>query len=99
MNAKRPRTDADNLKLLDQLRPTFEQLKAERIRAESEIDRLTKELEAARADARRELGTDDEEELRRMILTTQEENTALVDSFSDAIRDIERRLANFGDDV
>ncbi len=92
MTSSRGRSNADNLKLLEQLRPTFEKLRAERIRAESDIERLEQELEEARAEARAELGTDDEEEIRRLIAATETENAALVQEFAATIRAIEQRL-------
>ena len=45
---------------------SYERLRADRIRAESDVERLTAELAAARAQAREELGTDDEAEIRRL---------------------------------
>ena len=96
MNPARARSASENLKLLDQLRPTFEKLRTERIRAESEIERLEAELEAARALAREELGTDDEDEIRRMIEAMEAENSAVVDAFAATLRGIESRLKEAG---
>jgi hypothetical protein len=87
------RVDAENLKLLEQLRPKFERLKVERIRAESEIERLTLELEEARRLARQELGTDDEDGIRRMIDAARTRNTAMVEEFAALVHEIDARLA------
>ena len=96
MNPARARNASENLKLLDQLRPSFEKLRTERIRADSEIERLEAELEAARALAREELGTDDEDEIRRMVEAMEAENSALVDAFATTLRGIEARLKDAG---
>jgi hypothetical protein len=96
MNPARARNASENLKLLDQLRPSFEKLRTERIRADSEIERLEAELEAARALAREELGTDDEDEIRRMVEAMEAENSALVDAFAATLRGIEARLKEAG---
>jgi hypothetical protein len=96
MNSARARNASENLKLLDQLRPSFEKLRTERIRADSEIERLERELEAARALAREELGTDDEDEIRRMVEAMEAENSALVEDFATTLRGIEARLKEAG---
>jgi hypothetical protein len=90
------RTDVENLKRLEELRPAFERLTAERIRAESEIERLTRELDAARRLAREQLGTDDEDEIRRLIEDQRAENTRRVDAFASALKAIDQRLAKLG---
>jgi hypothetical protein len=87
------RTDAENLKRLDELRPAYERLKAQRIRAEGEIERLTRELDAARQAARETLGTDDEEAIRRLIEARRAENSARVDEFAALLKSIDQRLA------
>ena len=86
------RASADHRKRLDAIRPAFERLKAERIRAESDIERLTKELDEARRLARAEFGTDDEGEIRRLIAERQAQNAAAVEAFTALIRDIDARL-------
>jgi len=88
--------DSDNLKRLEALRPAFERLRTERILAEGEIERLTKELEAARQLALQELGTDDEAEIARMIAAARDRNTAMVEEFATLIRDIDARLQRLG---
>ena len=61
------RVESDNLRRLEDMRATFDKLRAERIRAEGEVERLTRELEEARSLAKAELGTDDESEIQRLI--------------------------------
>lgn len=87
------RSDSDNLKRLEELRPAYERLRTEAIRAQSDIERLTAELEAARKLAREELGTDDEEAIARLVTDARAENTARVQAFGDLVRDLEARLA------
>lgn len=87
------RTDADNLKRLETLRPEFERLRTERIRAEGEIQRLTRELDAARELARAELGTDDEAAIRAMIEEARARNAAMVEDFAAALDAIDARLS------
>ena len=87
---------ASGLSRLDELRPRFETLKAERIRAESEVERLGRELEEARRRAREEFGTDDEGEIRRMIEAAEAENAAAVEEFAASLRAVEERIAKLG---
>jgi len=91
---KRP--DADILRRLDEARKTYERLRAERIRAESDLERLSRELEDARAQARAEFGTDDEAEIETLIASVAEDNARRVDDFAALIRDVETRLRALG---
>jgi hypothetical protein len=84
---------ADGLSRLEDLRPRFERLKAERIRAESEVERLAKELDDARRLAREEFGTDDEDEIRRMMEAAEAGNAAAVEEFAASVRAVEERIA------
>jgi ABC-type transporter Mla subunit MlaD len=90
------RRDAETLRRLDETRKAYERLRAERIRAESEVERLSRELEQAREQARAEFGTDDETEIERLIQTAAARNAGLVDEFSALIRDLETRLQTLG---
>ena len=96
MSAKTARSGGDSLKLLDELRPAFERLRTERIRAEGEIERLSRELDAAEAEARAAFGTDDEADIRRLVDAVRAENAALVEDFAERLRRIGRRLADLG---
>jgi hypothetical protein len=95
MAAKTARSEGD-LKRLDELRPAFDRLRTERIRAEGEIERLSRELEAAKAEARAAFGTDHEAEIRRLVEAARAENAALVDDFAERLRAIGARLAALG---
>ncbi len=84
--------DLEALRRLEALQPAYERLRADRIRAESDVERLTAELAAARAQAREELGTDDEAEIRRMIEEARAENARRVEAFAQSLRAVQDRL-------
>jgi phage shock protein A len=91
------RGETDQLRRLDEMRKTFDRLRAERIRAEGEVERLTRELEAARIEAKAAFGTDDEGEIEALIGEARARNAALVDEFAALIRGIESKLQSLGD--
>ncbi|HEY8382018.1 MAG TPA: hypothetical protein VIL09_07715 [Microvirga sp.] len=91
--------DKDNLRRLDELRRTYDRLRTERIRAEGEVERLGREADQAREEARAEFGTDDEAEIRRLIEAAQAENARLVASFGSLLADIETRLKRLEDEA
>ncbi len=91
--AKKERAEADTLRQLEELRPAYERLRREAIRAEGDIERLTAELEAARAAACEALGTDDEAEIARLIAMAKAENAARVEAFAALVRGLEGELA------
>ena len=93
------RTDSENLQRLEALRPLHEALKAERIRAESDIARLERELEEARQAARAQFGTDDEDEIRRLIEAARARNTDAVEAFAAMLQGIAARLEPLGEDA
>jgi len=92
------RLESDSLRRLDELRRTFDKLRAERIRAEGEVERLVRELEEAKALAKAELGTDDEAEIRTLIEAAAAQNAKLVEEFDAALRDVETSLRQLGDE-
>ena len=92
------RVETDQLRRLEELRKTFDKLRAERIRAEGEVERLTRDLEEARALARTELGTDDEAEIQGLIEEAQARNAKLAEEFGTALREVETRLKQLGDE-
>ena len=92
------RLETDQLRRLEEMRKTFERLRAERIRAEGEVERLTRELEEARALALSELGTDDEAAIQNLIQEAQARNAKLAEEFGVALRDVEARLRQLGDE-
>lgn len=92
------RLESDSLRRLEDLRRTFDKLRAERIRAEGEVERLSRDLEEARALARAELGTDQEEEIRTLIEASAVQNARLVEEFETALRDVESSLRKLGEE-
>lgn len=88
--------DSKTLKRLDELRPAYERLRAERIRAESEIERLEGELEEARRAAREAFGTDDETALAALVAEARAQNEAALEAFAARLKAIEARLAASG---
>lgn len=92
------RLETDQLRRLEEMRKAFDKLKAERIRAESEVERLTRELEEARALALSEFGTDDEGQIQGLIQDAQARNAKLAEEFGAALREVETRLKQLGDE-
>jgi hypothetical protein len=92
------RLETDQLRRLEEMRKTFDKLRAERIRAEGEVERLTRELDEARALAKAELGTDDEAQIQSLIEEAQARNAKLTEEFGAALREIEMRLKQLGDE-
>ncbi|MGO4573740.1 hypothetical protein [Microvirga sp. 2TAF3] len=90
------RLETDSLRRLEEMRSTFDRLRAERIRAEGEVDRLTRELEQARDTAKSEFGTDDEAEIQRRIEAALTENAKRVEEFGAVLREVETRLQQLG---
>jgi hypothetical protein len=95
---KLARLETDNLRRLEEMRAAFDKLRAERIRAEGEVERLARELEEAQSLAKAELGTDDEVEIQRLIETALAQNAKLIEEFGSALRDVETRLRQLGDE-
>jgi hypothetical protein len=92
------RLETDQLRRLEEMRKTFDRLRAERIRAEGEVERLTRDLEEARALALSELGTDDEGQIQALIEDAQAKNARLAEEFGAALREVEARLRQLGDE-
>jgi muconolactone delta-isomerase len=92
------RLETDQLRRLEEMRKTFDKLRAERIRAEGEVERLSRELEEVRALALSEFGTDDEGAIQGLIEDAQARNAKLAEEFGAALRDVETRLKQLGDE-
>jgi hypothetical protein len=92
------RLETDQLRRLEEMRKTFDKLRAERIRAEGEVERLSRELDEARALAKAELGTDDEAQIQSLIDEAQARNAKLAEEFGVALREVETRLRQLGDE-
>lgn len=98
MDRKGTGSEAEALKRLEALRPRHRRLVEERIRAEGDVERLAAELEAAKAQARAELGTDDEDALRRLIAQAEAENARAVEDFGAQIQAIDARLRRLAEE-
>ncbi len=98
MSPARGRDDADPLRRLEEMRAVYDRLRTERIRAEGEVERLARELDAARAEAKAAFGTDDEGEIQALIDEARARNAALVEEFGALIRGIEAKLQELGDE-
>jgi hypothetical protein len=92
------RLETDQLRRLEEMRKTFDKLRAERIRAEGEVERLSRELDEARALAKAELSTDDEVQIQSLIEEAQARNAGLAEEFGVALREVETRLRQLGDE-
>jgi predicted nucleic acid-binding Zn-ribbon protein len=92
------RHETDQLRRLEEMRKAFDKLRAERIRAEGEVERLSRELDEARGLAKAELGTDDEAQIQSMIDEAQARNAKLAEEFGVALREVETRLKQLGDE-
>lgn len=92
------RFETDQLRRLEEMRKTFDKLRAERIRAEGEVERLSRELDEARGLAKAELGTDDEAQIQSLIDEAQARNAKLAEEFGVALREVETRLKQLGDE-
>lgn len=88
----KPVSDAENLKKLEELRPLHESLKASAIRVGADIERLSRQLEDAKKEARSEYGTDNIDELRKKISSIMSKNTEDVNEFERQLKDIEMKL-------
>jgi hypothetical protein len=92
------RVDTNNLRRIENLRSRFEKLRTDKIRAESEVERLELELDQARQEALATFGTDQEDRIQVLIDEARAKNTRLVDEFEALLSDIETRLSRLGDD-
>jgi hypothetical protein len=92
------RLETDQLRRLEEMRKAFDKLRAERIRAEGEVERLSRELDEARALAKAELGTDDAAQIQSLIDEAQARNAKLAEEFGVALREVETRLRQLGDE-
>ncbi len=89
-------TSSEPLRRLETLRPRLEVLTAERIRAESEVERLARDEAAARATAREIFGTDDPDAIGVMIEADRQRDHVAMENLEALLADIEARLAAAG---
>lgn len=79
------RNDAENIRILEQLRPEYDQLKTAQIKVVSEIERLEAEIAQEEARVLELLGTHDQKEMEALIHDGWKDNTAVVDEFKSII--------------
>lgn len=88
------RSDAENLKILNGIKPRFEELRKLVIRNDADLERAKQDLNVAKEDAMRIAGTSDEDEIRQIIMDGQRKNSEAVDTFVTQIEEVERNLAS-----
>jgi hypothetical protein len=91
------RSDADNIRKLEQLRPRHEQLKTMKIKLASESERREAEIAAAEAEAMELVGTSNEDEIRQIMTENWAANTDAVDGFEAILVEIENELKALGE--
>ena len=88
----KPRSDRENLAKLDRLRPIHEDLKGQKIRSESELQRAIRDLEEARRAAEEEVGTSDLDQIRGMVEERWAANTRDVDDFEAKVNAVQAAI-------
>jgi len=78
---------------IERLQIRHEKLKDKRIRAEERLKSAEEKLKSLRKQAKKEFGTDDLTELKTKLSAMQEENARRTREYTNALDDVERRLA------
>ncbi|MDD3313637.1 hypothetical protein [Pseudodesulfovibrio sp.] len=78
---------------LNDLRRQYEQLRDQKVRAEQDMRNLTQQLDALKAQARTEYGTDDLEELQGLLETKRLENEQVVAEYRQHVQQIQADLS------
>ena len=78
---------------LNALRRQYEQLRDQKVRAEQDTANLTSQLEALKAQAKDEYGTDDPDELQALLQQKREENSRVVEEYRKHIQQIRDDLS------
>lgn len=86
------RTEQDTKRRIDELAPRFQRLNSDRLRVESSIELLAKDLEAAEAAAMEVFGTTDLVEIEKKLDEARQNASAEVDAFESVIVEIEDKL-------
>jgi len=84
--------DSENLKRIEALRPRMERLREAKIRNDAEAERLKREIAEARKAAVELAGTDDLNEIRKIISDNYAANTAAIDEFEKTLAEVEAEL-------
>ena len=79
---------------LNALRHQYEQLRDQKVRTEQDMANLTSQLEALKAQAKAEYGTDDPKELQALLEKKREENERVVAEYREHVQRIQADLAD-----
>ena len=96
------KNDAENIRILEQARPRYDNLRTAQIKLSGELDRLETEIQKEEASVSELLGTSDQEGMEAIIRDAWADNTAVVDEFVNIINEIEaeyRQLAGTPEQV
>lgn len=85
--------DAQLEQELNGLRRQYEQLRDQKVRAEQDMANLTSQLDALKAQARTEYGTDDLNELQVLLEKKRAENEQVVAEYRRHVQQIQDDLA------
>lgn len=77
---------------LNELRRNYEHLRDDKLRTEQNLTNLEQQLEQLEADARREFGTADPEQLEELLKKRREENQRLVQEYRAHIQQVQAGL-------
>lgn len=90
------KNDAENIHILEQVRPRYEALRTSQIKVSSELERLGADIHAEEGDAVEMLGTSDQAGMEQIIADAWVDNTTVVKEFVDIVDEIDaefRKLA------
>lgn len=87
-----PAAGADEPQSIEALQARHRDLERRKIQAESDLSNLERQLDEARGEARAQFGTDDLEELRRLLERMREENLARRREYEGHLDGIDARL-------
>ena len=96
MNAEA--ADRERRDELERLRKEHERLKGERIRAESNLENLEKQLTELQAEAQREYGTADPEQLEKLLAEKRAENERMLGEYREHIKGVNEGLRAIEED-
>ncbi len=78
---------------LNELRRQYEQLRDQKVRTEQDIANLSSQLEGLKGQAKAEYGTDDPEELQKLLSEKRSENERVVGEYREHVQRIQADLA------
>ena len=84
---------------LNGLRQQYEQLRDRKVRTEQDVANLSSQLEALKAQAKEEYGTNDPEELQALLEKKREQNEQVVAQYREHIQKIQADLVGVENSV